>query len=125
MTRAAWLVLLLGCGGPDEVHLGAGPRLAAQPTRDYRAVYEAAWGAVDTTGWTIITVDTPPGGLDGWTDWNTRTVSIWKNAPNILPHELHHVALGPGSVYHDGWCPFGAWEMKTLGLNEMSYLGCQ
>jgi len=42
----------------------------------------------------------------------------------VLPHEVHHVALGPPSADHQGWCPFGDWEAREGILDELGYLGC-
>lgn len=119
MRRLAILALLLtgACGG--------GPETLAE----YRAAYEAQWGPVDLTGWRVNIVAEKPV-LDGVartgvTWWGEKRIDIWIGALEAFPHELRHVALGPASADHVGWCEFGAWELSELHWDERTYLGCQ
>ena len=51
-------------------------------------------------------------------------VDVYQGSLSVLPHEVHHVALGPPSADHQGWCPFGDWEAREGILEEHAYLGC-
>jgi len=56
---------------------------------------------------------------------SARTVDIALDSLAYLPHELHHVRLGPSSDGHDGWClAYWPWERAEVGLDEGAYLGC-
>ena len=60
----------------------------------------------------------------GQTFWDSRTIDLCQGSLSVLPHEVHHVALGPPSADHQGWCPFGDWEAREGILDELGYLGC-
>jgi hypothetical protein len=98
---------------------------------NYRAAYEAAWGATGTESWTVRirserpTRDAAPGNFNaGETFFAERTIDVYQGSLNVYPHELHHVALGPDSADHRGWCSFGDWEEAGGILDESAYLGC-
>lgn len=117
------LLLLVGCG--------EGPPLASELAK-YRAEYEARWGAVDLTDWTIEVVPVSQAPVlgsyarAGLTDWKAKHVTIVEGYFEAFPHELHHVARGPTSYAHAGWCAegFGQWEVDALDFDERAYLGC-
>jgi hypothetical protein len=99
---------------------------------EYLGAYESRWQPVGAfTDWTVrVVADRPTQGAQagkffaGETFWDSRTIDLYQGSLNVLPHELHHVALGPPSADHLGWCPFGDWEAREGILEEHSYLGC-
>jgi hypothetical protein len=95
------------------------------------ADYDARWGPVDLSGWTvrIVTHIDGPGApstggrlIVGMTWWGPRVIDLVR--VTSLAHEMHHVQLGPGSYDHHGWCPtFTDWEASDpLVLVDDSYL---
>jgi hypothetical protein len=131
---AAWCAL----GGP---RLGLEPGvLSSGATCDtvvaistqYLEAYESRWQKVPgLSQWTIrVVADRPTQGAKpgsffaGQTFWESRTIDIYQGSLSVLPHEVHHVALGPSSDNHEGWCPFGDWEAAEGILEERGYLGC-
>lgn len=92
----------------------------------YRAVYEERWGRVDMDGWTLrVRSTTLMDRAAGATWWDERLIEVEPHMLDALPHELHHVQLGPSSDGHRGWClAYYPWERATLGLDEGAYLGC-
>jgi hypothetical protein len=121
--------------------LGLEPGVVANPlTCDAAAVilsqyldaYESRWQKVPTLPeWTIrVVADFPTQGAKpgsffaGQTFWASKTIDIYQGSLSVLPHEVHHVALGPSSYGHQGWCPFGDWEAEQGILEELDYLGC-
>ena len=99
---------------------------------EYLGAYESRWQPVGTLpDWTVrVVADRPTQGAQpgsffaGETFWDSRTIDLYQGSLNVLPHELHHVALGPSSADHLGWCAFGDWEAREGILDEHSYLGC-
>ncbi len=61
----------------------------------------------------------------GWTFPDERTIDVEIAALGALVHELRHVALGPSSWDHRGWCPFIGWELDAGLANDMAAYGCQ
>jgi len=98
----------------------------------YLEAYQSRWQKVPALPeWTIrVVADRPTQGASpgsffaGQTFWDSRTIDIYQGSLSVLPHEVHHVALGPASDNHQGWCPFGDWEAAEGILEEHSYLGC-
>ncbi len=124
-----------------------GPRLGLEPgvvenrvtcdtvvaiSTQYLEAYQSRWQKVPALSeWTIrVVADRPTQGASpgsffaGQTFWDSRTIDIYQGSLSVLPHEVHHVALGPASDNHQGWCPFGDWEAAEGILEEHSYLGC-
>jgi hypothetical protein len=103
---------------------------AAVILSEYLDAYESRWQKVpELPEWT------PGGGraanagegghfFAGQTFWASKTIDIYQGSLSVLPHEVHHVALGPSSGSHQGWCPFGDWEAEEGILEELDYLGC-
>ena len=99
---------------------------------EYLQAYESRWEAsVALQDWTVrIVAERPTQGAKpgsffaGETFWESRTIDLYQGSLNVLPHEVHHVALGPPSANHAGWCPFGDWEAREGILEEYAYLGC-
>ena len=117
---------------PGVVDAGTSCEAVAATLSQYLQAYETDWHAVPALReWTIrIVADRPTQGAQpgnffaGETFWGNRTIDIYQGSLNVLPHEAHHVALGPSSDTHSGWCPFGDWEAREGILEELSYLGC-
>ena len=137
-TRVAPLlvgVLLAACGPPDiyenatpdpitigqtcgrvQVEQGnAGPcATLADALAHYAEVYVARWGA-----------PAPDVIIAGTAYFATKTIDVLINALVVVPHEMRHVALGPASKDHHGWCDeFCGWEFAALQFDEHEYLGC-
>ena len=99
---------------------------------EYLQAYEATWQDVAALrSWTVrIVADRPTQGAQagsffaGETFWDSRTIDLYQGSLSVLPHEVHHLALGPPSADHEGWCPFGDWEAREGILEEHAYLGC-
>jgi hypothetical protein len=99
---------------------------------EYLQAYEASWQDVAALGtWTVrVVADRPTQGAQpgnffaGETFWDSRIIDLYQGSLSVLPHEVHHVALGPPSADHQGWCPFGDWEAREGILEEHAYLGC-
>ena len=147
-------VLLAACGPPDiyenatpdpitigqtcgrvQVEQGnAGPcATLADALAHYAEVYVARWGApADFDSWTIRVRTTPLSGapapdviIAGTAYFATKTIDVLINALVVVPHEMRHVALGPASKDHHGWCDeFCGWEFAALQFDEHEYLGC-
>lgn len=123
------------CPGPDgsrieTIGVDASCAGLAQALERYRDAEIAAWGPIPLAGWTVqfVSLDNAPvaGGEAryGLTNWNAKRVTVVVDRLEVVAHELHHVALGPTSYAHVGWCPFGSWELQALGFDERVYLGC-
>ena len=99
---------------------------------DYLEAYDSRWAPVASLSqWTVrIVADRPTQGAQpgsfyaGETFWDSRIIDLYQGSLSVLPHEVHHVALGPPSAGHRGWCPFGDWEAREGILEEHAYLGC-
>ena len=148
-------VLLAACGGSADAHASATPDVitigqtcgqvqveqgdagpcatSADALAQYAAVYAARWGApADFDAWTIRVRTTPLSGaptpdviVAGSVYYATKTIDVSINALVVLPHEMRHVALGPSSNDHHGWCDeFCRWEWEALRFDEHVYLGC-
>ncbi len=97
---------------------------------DKTSLYSRSWGVPNLDGWALrvrqdYIVDTQGGLHAGVTFYEYRIVDIRDARPFTLPHELHHVALGPSSSHHDGWCPgFFDWEKGAVGVDETAYYDC-
>ena len=99
---------------------------------EYLQAYESRWSDVaQLQSWTVrVVADRPTQGAQpgkffaGETFWDSRTIDLYQGSLSVLPHEIHHVALGPPSADHQGWCPFGDWEAREGILDELDYLGC-
>ena len=106
-------------------------RVAAILT-EYLDAYESRWQDVaELQSWTVrVVADRPTQGAQagkffaGETFWDSRVIDLYQGSLSVLPHEVHHVALGPPSADHQGWCPFGDWEAREGILQELDYLGC-
>ena len=117
---------------PGVLAAGASCDAVAATLSEYLGAYEADWQKVPALSeWTIrIVAERPTQGAQpgnffaGETFWSSRTIDIYQGSLNVFPHEVHHVALGPSSDSHQGWCPFGDWEAREGILEELSYLGC-
>ncbi|HET6982580.1 MAG TPA: hypothetical protein VFI53_10575 [Myxococcaceae bacterium] len=98
----------------------------------YLQAYESRWADVaEMQHWTVrVVADRPTQGAQagkffaGETFWDSRIIDLYQGSLSVLPHEIHHVALGPPSADHQGWCPFGDWEAREGILHELDYLGC-
>ena len=98
----------------------------------YLEAYRSRWsGAAAMQSWTVrVVADRPTQGAQpgkffaGETFWDSRTIDLYQGSLSVLPHEIHHVALGPPSADHQGWCLFGDWEAREGILEELDYLGC-
>jgi hypothetical protein len=98
---------------------------------EYLQAYEASWQDVAALGtWTVrVVADRPTQGAQpgnffaGETFWDNRIIDLYQGSLSVLPHEVHHVALGPRRG-PQGWCPFGDWEAREGILEEHAYLGC-
>ena len=123
------------CPGPDGstiqlIGVGAECSDVAGVVTRYRDLEAATWGPIPLAGWTVQVVsvaDAPVvNGVAryGATYHLVHKVVVVLDRLDVLPHELHHVALGPDSDGHSGWCSFGAWEFEVLGFDERAYLGC-
>jgi hypothetical protein len=91
-----------------------------------RQELEARFGPVDISGWRFrfVSGEAIPG-HNSVTIWDGQLVIIGGGGAEWIPHELHHVQLGPSSADHHGWClDYEPWELATLGLDESAYLGC-
>ena len=148
-------VLLAACGAPPDAHANATPDAItigqacgqvqveqgdagpcatfADALADYAAVYVARWGApAGFDSWTLRVRTTPLSGaptpevaVAGSTYYANKTIDVSINALVVLPHEMRHVALGPTSNDHRGWCDeFCGWEFEALRFDEHVYLGC-
>jgi hypothetical protein len=99
---------------------------------EYLDTYESRWPDVAALpDWTVRAVtDRPTQGAQpgkffaGETFWESQIIDLYQGSLSALPHEIHHVALGPPSAHHQGWCPFGDWEAREGILEEHAYLGC-
>ena len=99
---------------------------------EYLQAYQSRWQTFGAfPDWTVrVVADRPTQGAQpgnffaGETFWDSRIIDLYQGSLNVLPHELHHVALGPPSADHQGWCPFGDWEASEGILEEHVYLGC-
>jgi hypothetical protein len=148
-------VLLAACGAssdvlenakPDDITIGqrcgqveveqgdAGTCATfAETLAHYADVYVARWGAPSGfDSWTIRVRTTTISGapspditVAGTTYYATRTIDVSTHSLVVLPHEMRHVALGPTSKDHHGWCDeFSGWEIEALMFDERMYLGC-
>jgi len=145
-------VFLAACGAPDvhesppdnitieqtcgqvQVEQYAGPcATSADSLARYAALYVSRWGApADFDSWTIRVRTTPISGapapgviVAGAVYFAAKTIDVIINALVVLPHEMRHVALGPTSHDHHGWCDeFCSWEFAALQFDEHEYLGC-
>ncbi len=123
------------------IRLGAEPGVVAGGTScdrlasiltEYLRAYESRWEDVAALrDWTVrVVADRPTEGarpgsfFAGETFWDSRVIDLYQGSLSVLPHEVHHVALGPRSADHQGWCPFGDWEAREGILEEHAYLGC-
>ena len=123
------------------VRLGVEPGVVAGGTScdrlagiltEYLQEYESRWEDVAALRtWTVrIVTERPTQGaasgnfFAGQTFWDSQTIDLYQGSLSVLPHEVHHVALGPPSADHEGWCPFGDWESREGILEEHAYLGC-
>ena len=94
----------------------------------WRATYEERWGAVPLEAWTVRIraperVDAAGHGGLSW--YHERLVELSQMHFELLPHELHHVALGETSNDHHGWCAdFVPWELERHIQDERAQLGC-
>jgi len=121
LTAASTFALAVGCGPHGESNLTA-----------YLQTYQSRWDGVATLpDWTVrVVAERPTQGAQqgkffaGETFWDSRTIDLYQGSLSVLPHEVHHVALGPPSADHQGWCPFGDWEAREGILDELGYLGC-
>jgi hypothetical protein len=99
---------------------------------EYLQAYASRWdGAAELQSRTVrVVAERPTQGaqpgkfLAGETFWDSRVIDLYQGSLSVLPHEVHHVALGPPSADHQGWCPFGDWEAREGILEELTYLGC-
>jgi len=125
----------------DGVRLGVEPGVVAGGTScervatilsQYLQTYVERWGEVPHLAeWTVrIVTDRPTQGaapgsfFAGQTFWDSRIIDLYQGSLSVLPHEVRHVAIGPPSAEHSGWCPFGDWEAREGILEEHRYLGC-
>jgi hypothetical protein len=123
------------------IRLGVEPGVLAEGTgcdrlatilTEYLQAYESRWEDVAALRtWTVrILAERPTEGAQpgnffaGQTFWDSRIIDLYQGSLSVLPHEVHHVALGPPSADHEGWCPFGDWEAREGILEEHAYLGC-
>ena len=123
------------------VRLGVEPGVVAGGTTcervasilsEYLQAYESRWQDVaELQTWTVrVVAERPTQGAQagkffaGETFWDSRVIDLYQGSLSVLPHEVHHVALGPPSADHAGWCPFGDWEASEGILQELPYLGC-
>jgi hypothetical protein len=94
----------------------------------YRALYEERWGVVafETAGWRVrFRVERWSDVQVGQTVWDAQQVDVLLGNEGIIPHELHHVQIGPTSGQHTGWCSdFEPWEESAVHWDERAYLGC-
>jgi len=117
---------------PGVIDGGTSCSRVASILTEYLGAYESRWQNVGALpDWTVrVVADRPTQGAQpghffaGETFWDSRIIDLYQGSLNVLPHELHHVALGPSSADHLGWCPFGDWEAREGILDEHSYLGC-
>jgi len=99
---------------------------------EYLGAYQSRWEAPTVLAeWTVrVVADRPTQGAQpgsffaGETFWDSRIIDLYQGSLNTLPHEVHHVALGPPSAHHQGWCGFADWEAREGILEEHAYLGC-
>ena len=125
----------------QDIRLGVEPGVIAGGTRcdrvasiltEYLQAYEASFQDVAALRtWTVrVVADRPTRGAQagnffaGETFWDSRIIDLYQGSLSVLPHEVHHVALGPPSADHQGWCSFGDWEAREGILEEHAYLGC-
>ncbi len=123
------------------IHLGVEPGVIAGGTScgrvatilsEYLQDYVASWDEVPALAdWKVRVVSERPtqgaatgSFYAGETFWGSRTIDLYQGSLSVLPHEVRHVALGPPSADHHGWCPFGDWEAREGILEEHDYLGC-
>jgi len=99
---------------------------------EYFDAYRSDWETPAVlTDWTVrVVAERPTQGAQpgsffaGETFWDSRIIDLYQGSLNTLPHEVHHVALGPPSADHQGWCGFCDWEAREGILEEHAYLGC-
>ena len=145
----SWPLLFLGliaCGGaqPDAIRVAstcvsssgvnvvveAGTTapcdLLASAVDAFRSIYEERWGPMDLVGWAVrIRTTAQRDGDSGLTMHSARTVDVALEGLAYLPHEFHHVRLGPSSDGHEAWCQaYWPLERAEVGLDEGAYLGC-
>jgi hypothetical protein len=125
----------------DGIRLGVEPGVVTGGTTcdrvagiltEYLRAYESDWnGVAELRTWTVrVVAERPTQGAQpgkffaGETFWDSRVIDLYQGSLSVLPHEVHHVALGPPSAGHEGWCSFGDWEAREGILQELSYLGC-
>jgi len=131
---AAWCTFHgVGLGvDPGVVAGGTTCERVASILTQYLEAYDSSWDAVPALSqWTVRVVGerptqgAAPGNFyAGQTFWESRIIDLYQGSLSVLPHEVHHVALGPPSSDHQGWCPFGDWEAREGILDEHGYLGC-
>ena len=117
---------------PGVVAGGTSCARAATILSEYLQAYVEGWHEVPALAdWKVrVVAERPTRGAApgtfyaGETFWGSRIIDLYQGSLSVLPHEVHHVALGPPSADHQGWCPFGDWEAREGILEEHSYLGC-
>ena len=96
----------------------------------YRAAFEERWGQIDLGGRVVRIYATPyltrvDGGVVVGGVTYQDTIDLGSKMLMALPHELHHVQLGPGSADHHGWCrDFVPWEGSELGFDDRLACHC-
>jgi hypothetical protein len=94
----------------------------------WRRIYEERWGTVPLESWTVrirVAERLDAQGHAGLTWYDQRFIEVSQLHFELLPHELHHVALGETSNDHHGWCAdFVPWELERHIQDERAQLGC-
>ena len=117
---------------PGVISGGTPCERVASILSEYLQAYESDWQATGALAeWTVrVVAERPTQGAQpgsffaGQTFWESRIIDLYQGSLNVLPHEVRHVALGPPSADHRGWCSFGDWEAREGILEEHAYLGC-